>query len=113
MSFALASLSADMLESAMSRRRLSVGECSMRNLWPLLLVVLALGTISGCGDGGSSVRDGDVVTPIVTNSGQWTAGKSEQISVRLKAKNKDGSGERSVGFGGIANDANPTATVTF
>jgi hypothetical protein len=75
-----------------------------------LLSVAILTT--GCGDV-SSVRDGDTLTPVMAGSNHWTAGKHEQIAVRLQAKNADGSSARSVGFGGIPDTANPTAAVTF
>lgn len=86
----------------------------MKRMTLLILFLPFVSLLVGCGDSTGAVRDGDEVTPVVTDGrGPWTAGVPEQITVRLSAKNKDGSADRLLGFASIPESANPTATVTF
>jgi hypothetical protein len=79
---------------------------------PMIFLLTSLAFVNGCGDVGG-VRDGDVVSPVLNGSPRWSAGKFEQISIRLKASHPDSPEERALGFTGIPSNANPTAQVTF
>src|SRR5262245_28049904 len=82
----------------------------------LALATAGLALLTGptaCNWRGGPPREGEHVTPQLNEEVHWTAGSPGQLGVRLVANGKDGSGPRSLGFGGLPEDANPVATVTF
>lgn len=86
----------------------------MKRMSIVILFLPVVSLVVGCGDSIGAVRDGDEVTPVLTDGrGPWPAGGQQQITVRLSAKNKDGSADRLLGFASIPESVNPTATVTF
>lgn len=57
-------------------------------------------------------KPGDTVTPSLSSSRAWTAGKPAMIGARLTAQGKEETQPRALDFiGGVR--ANPVATVTF
>jgi hypothetical protein len=85
-----------------------------RTFLTLATTGLALLTgLTGCNWRGGPPREGEHVTPHLSDQIQWTAGSPGQIAVRLVATGKDGSEPRRLGFGGLPPDVHPVATVTF
>src|SRR5438094_6320173 len=75
----------------------------------VLLVLLALTSLSGH----RGPRDGDTITPVLARRHVWLAGSANELTVRLRAANQDGSAPRPLDFAGIPSTVNPRATVTF
>jgi hypothetical protein len=71
------------------------------------LASLVVGT--GCG----GIREGDTITPVLDGPTTWKAGQPNALKVRLRSSSSDGGRVRDLGFGGIAANANPKATITF
>jgi hypothetical protein len=80
-----------------------------RILCGIALGLAGLLVATGCG----GIRDGDTITPVLEGPATWTAGQPNELKVRLRASSSDGGRVRDLGFGGIPDDANPKATITF
>ncbi len=84
-----------------------------RTLWSLGAIgLVALAFLSACNTI-APPRPGETVQPRLSGDLRWTAGRPGQLGVRLLAQGQDGPAPRTLGFAGLAEDANPVATVTF
>lgn len=79
----------------------------------ILSVALAWLLAAGCGGQASSVNPGDTVQPVLDGFPLWSAGKTENLKVRLQVTSKGSSTPRNLDYNGLPADAHPQATVTF
>src|SRR5689334_5484709 len=85
----------------------------MKQLFIILALALVLGLLVSTLEPWDRLRDGDTISPVLASPTVWYAGGPNDLKVRLRAVNKDGSGPRALDFNSVPYSVNPRATITF